>query len=55
MIPGYENYNVSNKGNVKNIITEKILKPCDNNKGYKHVMLYDKNHKGISFKQKWKM
>lgn len=45
-IDGYENYNVSNKGNVKNITTGKILKSGDNGKGYKHVMLYDKNHKG---------
>lgn len=45
-IYGYENYNISNKGNVKNITTGKILKPGDNGQGYKHVMLYDKNHKG---------
>nr|DAH20480.1 MAG TPA: homing endonuclease [Caudoviricetes sp.] len=45
-INGYENYNISNKGNVKNITTGKILKPGDNGKGYKHVMLYDKTHKG---------
>lgn len=45
-IEGYENYNVSNMGNIKNIITGKILKPGDNGKGYKHVMLYNKEHKG---------
>ncbi len=45
-IEGYENYQVSNKGNVKNVITNQILKQCYNGRGYKHVMLYDSNHKG---------
>lgn len=44
-IDGYENYQVSNMGNVKNIITGKILKGQNNGKGYLHVSLYDNNHK----------
>ena len=45
-INGYENYQISNKGNVKNIITNQILKQCNNGRGYKHVMLYNSDHKG---------
>jgi hypothetical protein len=45
-IDGYENYMVSNMGNVMNIITGKILKGQNNGNGYLHVMLYDKNHNG---------
>lgn len=46
IIDGYENYAVSNKGNVKNITTNKILKPGDNGKGYLHVALYNDEHIG---------
>ena len=48
-IEGYENYAVSNYGNVKNIITGNILKPGDNGRGYFHVRLYNSDHvaKGI--------
>lgn len=45
-IEGYENYHVSNMGNVMNIVTGKILKQHDNGKGYFHVMLYNKEHEG---------
>lgn len=45
-ITGYANYMVSNYGNVKNIITGKILKGNNNGKGYLHVILYDENHIG---------
>ena len=45
-IEGYENYSVSNLGNVINITTGKILKQHDNGKGYLHVALYNKQHEG---------
>ena len=45
-IDGYENYQVSNMGNVMNIITGKVLKTHNNGRGYLHVILYDKNHNG---------
>ena len=45
-IDGYESYMVSNMGNVMNITTGKVLKSHNNGRGYLHVMLYDKNHKG---------
>lgn len=45
-IKGYENYQISTLGNVKNIISGSLLKPQNNGKGYQHVCLYDKNHKG---------
>ena len=38
-IQGFENYKVSNLGNVKNIITNRTLKP-DILRGYKRVVLY---------------
>jgi hypothetical protein len=40
IIKGFENYEVSNFGNVKNIKTGKILKPVINGRGYYHVTLY---------------
>lgn len=45
IIDGYENYSISNMGRVKNNTTGLVLKPADNGKGYKHVGLYDTNHK----------
>ena len=45
-IDGYENYQVSNMGKVKNIITGKVLKQHNNGNGYLHVCLYNKEHKG---------
>lgn len=45
-INGYKNYQVSNMGNVKNIITGRVLKGQNNGKGYLFVTLYDENHKG---------
>ena len=38
-IDGYDNYFVSNFGNVKNSKTNKILKPSNHKKGYKLVVL----------------
>jgi hypothetical protein len=40
-INGYENYKISDHGNVKNIITNKMLKPRINNRGYNNVDLYN--------------
>ena len=39
-IDGYDNYEVSNLGNVRNIDTGKILKHIDNNHGYLQVGLH---------------
>lgn len=44
-IEEYENYYVSNMGNVMNINTGKVLKGQNNGKGYFHVCLYNKEHK----------
>ena len=41
-IDGYDNYEISNLGNVRNIDTGKILKPCINSSSYYHVSLYKK-------------
>ena len=38
-IDGYENYEISNQGNVRNIKTGKVLKPCKNSCGYYLVIL----------------
>jgi hypothetical protein len=40
-IKGFENYQISNLGNVKNINTAKILKTRINNNGYYHTGLRD--------------
>lgn len=48
-IKDYENYQVSNIGNVRNKITEKILRPGIDAHGYYLVVLY-KNRKGTSKK-----
>lgn len=45
LIDGYDNYQVSNMGNVMNTDTGKILKGQNNGRGYLHVALYDRNHK----------
>ena len=47
-IQGYENYEVSNEGQVRNKKTGKILKPAKNNCGYLQVILY-KDNKRKSF------
>lgn len=44
-VEGYENYHVSNMGNVMNINTGKVLKGQNNGNGYLHVCLYNKEHK----------
>ena len=41
-IEGFENYEVSNKGNVRNKTTKYILKPWIDNKGYYMVSIYEK-------------
>jgi hypothetical protein len=43
-VKGYENYSVSNLGNVRNDTKDKILKQSDSN-GYKVVSLNSKQHK----------
>ena len=40
IIKGYENYSVSNFGNVKNNKTDRILKPKIDKDGYKRLQLY---------------
>ena len=40
IIKGFENYEVSNFGNVKNIKTGRKLKPGINNSHYYYVILY---------------
>lgn len=45
-IDGYENYQVSSMGKVKNITTGKMLKGHSNGRGYLHVVLYNNEHKG---------
>ena len=46
----YENiYQISNKGNVRNIRTNKMLKPCVNSDGY-YTVLLSKDGKSKSFK-----
>jgi hypothetical protein len=40
IIDGYENYEVSNLGNVRNVKTGKILKPRVNCNGYKQIGLH---------------
>ena len=38
-IPGFENYEASNFGNVRNKKTKLVLRPNRNSKGYRHVSL----------------
>jgi hypothetical protein len=45
IITGFENYSISNLGNVINNKTNRILKPGINGNGYKHVILNKKNHR----------
>jgi outer membrane murein-binding lipoprotein Lpp len=47
IIKNFEKYSVSNFGNVKNSITEHILKPADNGQGYLCVSL-SRNGKGFN-------
>jgi hypothetical protein len=47
-IDGFENYAVSNYGNVKNTKTNKIIKSTKNIHGYLFVNLYDSKHKSIN-------
>lgn len=47
-IDGYANYEISNLGRVKNITTDYVLKQAYDNNGYKHVVLYDENHVGMT-------
>jgi hypothetical protein len=44
-IKGYENYSVSNYGNIRNDVTGKILKASLNGQGYKRVRLNGKTIK----------
>ena len=48
-IDGYDNYSISNYGNVKNSKTNRIMKPGNNTHGYKGVSLC-KNGKVKSFR-----
>jgi hypothetical protein len=47
-IEGYDNYFISNFGNIKNSKTNKILKPSTHRQGYKLVVLR-KNGKSKNF------
>ena len=38
-IDGYDNYEISNLGNVRNTDTGRVFKPCKNRDGYLHVCL----------------
>ena len=38
-IYGYDNYEISNFGNVRSKLTGRILKPCNNGRGYHYVSL----------------
>ena len=44
IIEGFENYSVSNLGNVKNNITGKMLKPYLNNNGYLMIRMNGKHN-----------
>lgn len=46
-ITGYENYSISNLGNVRNDITLKILKVQNHNDGYKQISLCSNGHKKV--------
>ena len=48
-VEGYENYFVSNYGNVKNCKTNKIMKLCNHSQGYKLINLSN-NGKFKSFR-----
>jgi hypothetical protein len=39
----FGHYEVNNYGDVRNVITGKMLKPCDNGNGYLYVCLYPGN------------
>ncbi len=44
-IDEYENYEISDHGNVKNIKTNRMLKLCVDNRGYNRVNLYNNGKK----------
>lgn len=44
-ISDFNNYEVSNLGNIRNITTGKVLKSSDNGRGYLKVILYQNNKK----------
>ena len=44
IVKGFNNYAVSNFGNVKNLKTDKLLKPVLDNKGYYRVGFFDKKY-----------
>ena len=46
-ITSYPNYQISNFGNVKNVKTEKILKPGTNRYGYLYVILTEDDERSI--------
>ena len=48
-IEGYDNYFISNFGNIKNRKTNRIMKPANHPQGYKQIILY-KNRKPKTFK-----
>jgi hypothetical protein len=48
-VDGYDNYEISDYGRVRNITTKRILKPGKYGKGYSHVVLY-KQRKSKSIK-----
>jgi hypothetical protein len=45
----FENYHVSNLGNIKNIITNKILKKCEKDGYYNISLVKDKTKKHLRF------
>ena len=47
-VNGYANYQVSNIGRVRNVKTEKILKPFNAGNGYLKVFLYNDNARANS-------
>ena len=50
LIDGYDNYEISSHGRVRNNKTSRILKPSTNKDGYKHIVLTkDKQNKRIKF------
>ena len=46
-IEGYENYEISDHGNVKNIKSNRMLKLCVDNRGYNRINLYNSGKKTI--------
>lgn len=46
-IEGYSNYSISNMGRIKNLKTNKFLKPVDSGNGYVRVALYSNGEKQL--------